>query len=250
MPRPAPHDARRRGVEVPVALLWLLVGAAVAAIASAAYMAGRLASAPAAVTESSPAGPVVEAAKPEPDTTPGPSHASALETPTPPPTISGTAPRATGTPDAARAASTPTVDPAGGARRDVAAYFAALDGLNVDQSLSGDPQALAQKILMRALGGDLSGIDELAESQRAALQALRGISPPPACAEHYRRTVALMEKTAGLMSRLRGAIDAGNAEGLADLEGVAREAERESNELKALDRALRRTYGLAAPPEP
>lgn len=223
-------------------LLWGLGGAALVGIVATAYMMGRLAAGPAA-PRSSPAEPAGEAAWP--GTTSVPAGRSALEGPPPSPIASAVAPPIDAAPGATQA--TPASD-AGGTRREVAAYFASLDALNVERSLGGDPQALAQKILMRVQGGDMSAIDELVETQRSAVQALRAISAPPPCAEHHRRTLALMEKAAGLTSQLREAFG-GNMDGLIALEGVAREAERESQELKTLDRGLRRSYGLPAPPD-
>ena len=126
----------------------------------------------------------------------------------------------------------------------MAAYFATLDGLTKGLNLSGDPQAMAQQILMGAMGGDTSQLDSLIETQRLAVRRLTDLGPPAPCAEHHRRTLALAKKTLSLTENLRDAIVNGNAEGLMGLEATARDTEREAHDLEALDKELRQTYGL------
>jgi len=133
-------------------------------------------------------------------------------------------------------------------RRQVRRYFADVDALLQGQSFSGDPQALAQKLLQQAASGDTSGLDALFAAQEAAVRALRGLEVPPPCQEHHGRTLALAEKTLGLGRKVQAGLTGGDAGPLLQLAPLGREAEEEARALQALDRRLRQAYGVPTPP--
>jgi hypothetical protein len=232
---------------VPTALVWVLGATALAGIVATAYLVGRLTSSPASHEGPLPAEPAGELA-----TTAGPQGSLAGPGETPASLAPARLAAAPGAPPASVAGEAPvagaSADSSGSLRREVAQYFSTIDGIDVGKSLTGDPQALAQQILAQALGGDTSALDDLIATQRAVVQKLQGIRPPPPCAEHHRRTLALVEKTMGMTRGLREALGGGNSEALLGLESVGREAERESQELKSLDQQIRRAYGVPASP--
>jgi hypothetical protein len=236
---PKPRYARRRQVAVPAPLLWALAAAALFGVVATAYLLGRLA-----------AGRSEQRAAPTPLSQPATSLAGADAAPA----AWGAATQAVaatpwpGAPDATAApravAATPEPAPVRPESSAVAAYFSTIDGLTKGLDLSGDPQVVAQQILMSAMGGDTSQLDSLVETQRSAVRRLADLSPPAACVEHRRRTLALAQKTLSLTENLREALVNGNAEGLMGLEAIAREAENEAHDLQRLDKELRQTYGL------
>jgi hypothetical protein len=133
-------------------------------------------------------------------------------------------------------------------RLQVQRYFAALDGLLQGQSLSGDPQALAQKLVTQAIGGDPSGLEALVATQQEATRALRMLEPPAPCVEHHRRTLELAEKTLTLVRQVQTGLASGDTGRLLELASLSRDAEQEARELQALDRRLRQTWGVPAQP--
>ena len=247
------RDGGPKAVQVPRALLWGLVAVALVGALATASLLGRLsAGSPVPLTAPVPLAGAPDATGSTP-TAPGPPvFAEAVEgsVPTPESPSPGAEPRGWLAPSAAVpvGASGSTPSPTDEERRWVQRYFTELDALLPGQSFSGDPQALAQKLLQQATGGDTSGLDALFAAQAAAARALRGLDAPPPCHEHHRRTLALAEKTLDLGRKVQAGLTGGDAAPLLQLASLGREAEQEARELLVLDRRLRQAYGVPTPP--
>lgn len=102
-------------------------------------------------------------------------------------------------------------------RAQVAAYFAETDAILGSAKQSGDPNTVARKILEQAVSGDSGGLDQMIATQRALAERLASIHVPAPCAEHHRRSVALLAKGADLLQQGAAAIRTGEMGGLAAL---------------------------------
>jgi hypothetical protein len=221
----ATDDRDKHAVTVSRSVLWALAATALAGALATAYLLGRLsAGSPAGSSQAPPTAPAASA----------PSGPATAPVETPLETASGPSP------------ASPPVE-ASLERQQVLRYFAALDGLPQGQSLSGDPQALAQKIVS-GRGGDTSGLEALVATQEEATRALRRLDPPPPCVEHHRRTLALAEKTLTLVQQVKAGLAGGDTGLLLELSSLGRDAEQEARNLQALDRQLRQAWDVPTRP--
>lgn len=171
--------------------------------------------------------------------------ASAATEPTPAPPSSGfEAPAATlpaePPPETTLAIVPPTASPGAAApSADVARYFEEADLVEARAKYWSDPQALAKTILEQASSGDTGAFDELIRKQKSARDELARMSVPPECAEHHRRSLAVMAEGLGLLERVRTALGSGDLGALDGLQEKARALEREAKEVDELGRKLR-----------
>lgn len=125
------------------------------------------------------------------------------------------------------------------AREDVARYFEEADAIEARTKYWTDPQALAKTILEQASSGSTAGFDELIRAQSRARDDLARLSVPAECAEHHRRSLAVMADGLGLLERVRNALSSGELGGLDGLQEQARGLEREARAIDELGKALR-----------
>jgi hypothetical protein len=124
-------------------------------------------------------------------------------------------------------------------RADVARYFEEADAIEARTKYWSDPQALAKTILEQASSGSTAGFDELLRAQRRARDELARLSVPAECAEHHRRSLAVMADGLGLLERVKNALATGDLGGLDGLQEQARGLEREAKAIDELGKALR-----------
>ena len=228
---PVPQPDRE--ARVPRPLLWVLVFFALVGLLGMAFVGGLIAARwlgreRAPDLTASAGGVVLPPARGE-----APSAAS----PSGPAVLLGAIPA--GSPSGSPSAAT-----AGSTGAEVVAYFAGLDRVLAQGKQSGDPNALARKILEQMVSGDTRGFEELLSKQREIADGLRQIQPPSACAEHHRRTLALVERGISLLTTARDAIAAENPLALASLLSSGQEVEAEARAVDVLGAEIRRRYGL------
>lgn len=200
------------------------------AILLAGFLLGRRSSP--VETPSPPAPSVIQApatrpAEPTAEPTP------ALETSSLPPPAEPASPPVT----APSAVPAPIVDAR--ASEEVVRYFEEADAIQARAKYWSDPQALAKTILEQASSGNTGGFDELIRVQTLARGELERMSVPAECAEHHRRSLAVMAEGLALLERVRGALSSGDLGGLDGLQEKARALEREAKEIDELGRKLR-----------
>lgn len=133
--------------------------------------------------------------------------------------------------------------PQPGEREEVARYFQETESIQARAKYWSDPQSLAKTILEQAAGGNSGGFDELVRAQKNARTELERLAVPPACAEHHRRSLAVMGEGVALLERVQGAVSSGDLAGLDGLAGASRDLEREAREIDALGRSIKQRYG-------
>lgn len=205
------------------------------AILLAGFLLGRRSS-PVA-TPPPPSAPPVTSTRAEP--TP-----PAAAEPTPAPSTGFDLPAATlpaePPPETAPAIVPPAASPAAAPpSAEVMRYFEEADLIEARAKYWSDPQALARTILEQASSGDTGAFDELIRKQKGARDELARMSVPPACAEHHRRSLAVMAEGLGLLERVRTALGSGDLGALDGLQENARALEREAKEVDELGRKLR-----------
>jgi hypothetical protein len=142
-------------------------------------------------------------------------------------------------PEPAPAIVPPAASPASAPSADVERYFEEADAVEARAKYWSDPQALAKTILQQATSGDTAAFDELIRKQRSARDDLSRMPVPPECAEHHRRSLAVMAEGIGLLERVRTALASGDLGALDGLQESARALEREAKEVDEMGRKLR-----------
>ncbi|HET9315447.1 MAG TPA: hypothetical protein VFQ51_07635, partial [Vicinamibacteria bacterium] len=143
-------------------------------------------------------------------------------------------------PETAPAIVPPAASPASGPpSAEVERYFEEADAVEARAKYWTDPQALAKTILEQASSGDTAAFDELILKQRSARDDLSRMSVPPECAEHHRRSLAVMAEGIGLLERVRTALASSDLSAVDGLQERARALEREAKEIDELGRKLR-----------
>lgn len=176
--------------------------------------------------------PAASPAERPPDTTPGPEPASSTLAALPPPaSLPATLPAIL--PSAAAPA------PGGRESEEIARYFQEADAIEARAKYWSDPQALATTILEQATKGDAGGFDDLIRAQAGARDEFARLSVPASCAEHHRRSVAVMGEGLALLERVKTALSSGDIAGLDGLQEKARDLEREAKEIDELGRKIR-----------
>lgn len=122
------------------------------------------------------------------------------------------------------------------------AYFAKIDKIMAQTEAIGDANAFATQVLQQGMNGKTEGFDNLISSTRKAAQALRSISPPSNCREHYQLLVKQTEQSLSLLEKVKKAtvnLDTGE---LTSLGAEGQTMQADANRLKQLDEQLRRGY--------
>ena len=218
------------GALVALALVLLLAG----------FLLGRRSSPP--VPTPAPSNPpVTQSAAESPATgepaAPVPTQAAATTPEPPPETQPPIAWPTVAPPGTPPAAALPVRDARG--REDIARYFEEADAIEARAKYWSDPQALAKTILEQASSGSTAGFDELIRAQARARDELARLSVPADCAEHHRRSLAVMADGLGLLERVRNALASGDLAGLDGLQEQAQGLEREAKAIDELGKALR-----------
>ena len=128
---------------------------------------------------------------------------------------------------------------AGRAGQEIARYFADADAIQARAKYWSDPQTLAKTILEQAASGNAGGFDDLIRAQAKARDELARMPVPAECAEHHRRSLAVMGEGLDLLERVKGALSSGDLGGLDGLQEKARDLEREARAIDELARTIR-----------
>jgi hypothetical protein len=238
---------------VPVPVVYGGIAAIVALLVAVGYFAGRASStagpmaasvaapvaAPITAPAIAPAAPPMAVAEPAAQSP----AAATFDAPQPPPSAAALHPAAGSAPSPAAAAGTPAL------RLEVAEYFRRMDATQSAAKTWSDPNALAQEILAGAMKGDSSGFDKLVASSAAARDGVRGIDPPPPCAEHHRLSLGLLDEAVTILTRLRDGIASGDPSAVASIASAGTSLENRAKAVDAMAASLRAQYGLppAAP---
>ena len=235
-----PYSPDGRDVRIRRWQLWLIVTAGAVSVIALAFVTGYEAAhwgAPPVPGEPAPAETVAVPHRSVAQLPAGSGNASAATT------VPADASANTSTAPAALPSSAPAL--ANDAlRSQVAAYFAETDAILATAKQSGDPNTVARKILEQAVSGDAGGLDQMIAAQRGLAERLASIHVPAPCAEHHRRSLALLAKGAELLQQAGGAIRTGEMGGLAALSTGGQEIESEARALDALASGIRKQYGL------
>lgn len=131
----------------------------------------------------------------------------------------------------------------GAAAARVAAYFAQVERVHGSGGLPQD-QAGVQRMLIGMLQGDTSDFDRLMVATGTAEREVKTIQAPPECQAHHAMLVSLLAESRALLADLRAATVGQDTDGLASMAARAASLQAKAEELKTLERELRRTYGL------
>ena len=231
---------------VPRALLLTLSGLLLATLLVVAFLLGReagraetaapdqLAEASLAPVEPAPARRAAPRPRPEP-----PPRPRRNDPEPPPPSRSATPPPPTPAPVAPV---TPTIDPR--ERAAVARYFEEFDEIAGSNVGAGDAETMAMALLSQATGGDWSQFDELGDSQRAALQRLRGLQVPPVCRDYHQQMITLLEAGAALLDEVRQGVQSGNLGALSTLTRTSQRLQADAEAARRLADGIRQRYQL------
>jgi hypothetical protein len=125
----------------------------------------------------------------------------------------------------------------------VAAYFAQVKRVQGSGGLPQD-QAGVQRMLVAMLQGDTSDFDRLMVATGTAEREVKAIQAPPECQAYHALLVSLLAESRALLADLRAATVGQDTTGLASMAARAASLQAKAEELKTLERELRRTYGL------
>ena len=103
----------------------------------------------------------------------------------------------------------------------------------------GDQNAFATQLLQQSMNGKTEGFDSLIASTRKTAQALRSISPPPNCREHYQLLLRQTDKSLSLLEKVKRATVSMDTNELTALGAEGQSMQMEANRLKQLDEQLR-----------
>ena len=223
-------------VQVPTRLVWAAGGILVLCLVGIAYLVGRE-SGLTSVDRTEPAPQMADA--------PG---VAAPRSASPTPSSTPVSPAPAGTAPARSPMRTPSVPapPTRPQRDAVARYFEELDAIGAEGGLAADdPESLAMAILSQATTGDATAFDRLTAAQRSSLAAIRRVRPPAQAAEHHRRTVALLEESSRLLSRLKQGLLDGNIAALGELSSQANHMKTQAEDLQRLADQIKQRSGLA-----
>jgi hypothetical protein len=243
-------------VSLPRGLLAALVVALLASLGITAFLAGRasVATAP----------PLPGSARPPSPEADGPPSASVPSAP------AGSAPGATGLPrspelelngsqawppssppaGAAAPRALPELERAGGvpapgeAAR-VARYFQEMESAQAAAKYWTDPQALATSLVDDVSKGERGGFDQLIAATRGALERMKALDVPAECAEHHRRSLALVEQSITMLSGVANGALGGDPDALGAFAIQGRRLEADAKDVDALAARIKQRYGLA-----
>lgn len=187
------------------------------------------------VSQPAPAPPVY-APPPAPVAAPpvAPAPVAVAVAPAPPP-----APLAAPAPPAPVAAAPPPPAVASGPTPAVKTYFSKIDKIMAETESIGDQNAFATQVLQQGMNGKTEGFDSLIASTRKAATALRSITPPPNCAEHYKLLIKQTDASLRLLEKVKGATVSLDTGALTALGAEGQGMQADANRLKQLDEQLR-----------
>jgi hypothetical protein len=111
---------------------------------------------------------------------------------------------------------------------------------SVQTAGAGDPNALAQEIMMGATKGDTSGFDKLLGTIDEAQKKAAAITPPAACAHYHQTLLQSLQDGREVIQEMRTAIATGNINALAAVAGKAQSMQSRADELQQIEKSLRR----------
>lgn len=103
----------------------------------------------------------------------------------------------------------------------------------------GDQNAFATQVLQQGMNGKTEGFDSLIASTRKANAALRAITPPPNCREHYQLLVKQSQASLQLLEKVKNATVSLDTGALTALGAEGQGMQADANRLKQLDEQLR-----------
>ena len=121
----------------------------------------------------------------------------------------------------------------------VKAYFARIDKIMAETEAIGDQNAFATQVLQQGMNGKTEGFDSLIASTRKANAALRAITPPPNCREHYQLLVKQSQASLQLLEKVKNATVSLDTGALTALGAEGQGMQADANRLKQLDEQLR-----------
>ena len=89
------------------------------------------------------------------------------------------------------------------------------------------------------MNGHTEGFDKLIGSTRRSLAAMRNITPPPNCREHYELSKRQMEQSLSLLEKVKSATVSMDTNALTALGAEGQSMQSDANRLKQLDEQLR-----------
>lgn len=133
----------------------------------------------------------------------------------------------------------PAVVPPSGPTAEVKTYFAKIDKIMAETEAIGDQNAFATQVLQQGMNGKTEGFDSLIASTRKANNALRSITPPPNCREHYQLLVKQSQQSLQLLEKVKAATVSLDTGALTSLGAEGQGMQADANRLKQLDEQLR-----------
>lgn len=128
---------------------------------------------------------------------------------------------------------------AAGPSQAVQNYFAKIDKIMAETESIGDQNAFATQVLQQGMNGKTEGFDNLIASTRKASTALRAITPPPNCKEHYALLIKQTEQSLRLLEKVKSATVSLDTGALTALGAEGQGMQADANRLKQLDEQLR-----------
>ena len=128
---------------------------------------------------------------------------------------------------------------AAGPSQAVQNYFAKIDKIMAETESIGDQNAFATQVLQQGMNGKTEGFDNLIASTRKAATALRSITPPPNCKEHYSLLIKQTEASLRLLEKVKSATVSLDTGALTALGAEGQGMQADANRLKQLDEQLR-----------
>jgi hypothetical protein len=126
-------------------------------------------------------------------------------------------------------------------RAAVAAYLQTVQ--NIQPEASGDPEAMAQRVVMGLGKGDTSGFDGMIQQAQTARSRLSAITPPQPCAAYHKESLASLDAGLDLMHTMKKALSSPESgTQLLDLADRANALKVRSEALQLQEKALKQRY--------
>ncbi|HET9624149.1 MAG TPA: hypothetical protein VFP84_22405, partial [Kofleriaceae bacterium] len=112
---------------------------------------------------------------------------------------------------------------------------------------STDTNEFANKLLASSLGGDTSGLDELARVAEEGANRARAVTPPPACAacaDYHQRLIGMLGESASMVKQLKSALTSKDPAALNALSATGSSLQARANALDDQARQIKAEYGL------
>ena len=135
-------------------------------------------------------------------------------------------------------------NPAPAERASVAAYFNAVDRIQMG-GMTGEAEGIAREMAAALANGDTSGLDKMIRETEAAKQSLAAVTPPASCAAHHRESLASLDDAMDVLRSLKTAMESSDpATQLAGVSARATALRPRAEALQKEELALRERYGL------